>query len=441
MLIRFIRHYRASTLAATVLLLPVLAQSADESKVNARIVASPEKGWPQFRGPRRDGVSDEKGLLALWPEAGPKVLWTAENLGRGYSSPIIADDRIYLTGDIGDELHIFALDLRGKLLWQAKNGAAWKGEYPAARASVTYSAGRVYHENAHGRVACVDAASGRELWAVDLLERFGGQNITWGMSECLLVDDKAVYATAGGADALAVALDKKTGAVLWKTPALRDTEGEQPIENASYASPILVEFASRHLVIGCSLRHLYCVDAADGRLQWTRRFPTTYSVISMMPTLVGNGIFMTAPHGKGGRLLELKAPSSSDSPVTIEDRWSTTLDTLQGSVVQTGGKLIGSFYGGRKGWTAISAQIGEVLYSLPDTVKGAPLLADNRIYALCEDGWMLLLEAGDAEFKVHGKFRFAEADRRDAWAHPVVAEGKLYLRFHEKLTCYGIHGQ
>jgi outer membrane protein assembly factor BamB len=404
----------------------------------ARLVASAEKGWPQFRGPRRDGGSDEKGLLASWPEAGPKALWTAENLGRGYSSPIIADGRIYVTGDVGEELQIFALDLSGKPVWKAKNGAYWRDPYPGARASVTYSAGHLFHENALGRVACFEAATGKELWAVNILEEFGGQNITWGLSENLLVDDKAVYATAGGKEALVVALDKKTGAVLWKSPPLRDTEGEQPIENASYVSPILVEMGDRRVIVGSSLRHLYCVDAANGELQWTRRFPTTYSVISMMPALVGNGIFMTAPHGKGGRWFKLKPPASAGGKIEAEDGWSSTLDTLQGSTVQVGEKVIGSFYGGRKGWAAISATTGEVLYTLADTVKGAPLLADGRIYALCEDGWMLLLEAGESEFKTHGRFRFANADRRDAWAHPVILDGKLYLRFHEKLVCYDV---
>jgi hypothetical protein len=217
----------------------------------------------------------------------------------------------------------------------------------------------IYHENAHGRVACFDAASGRELWSANLLERFGGQNITWGMSECLLVDDRKVYATAGGKEALLVALDKKTGATLWKTPPLIDSGGDGSAENASYASPILAEIAGRRLIIGCSLRHLYCADAATGALQWTRRFPTTYSVISMIPALVGNGVFMTAPHGKGGKLFQLKAPASAGGVIEAEERWGTPLDTLQGCVVQTAERIIGSYYGGRKGWAALNANSGE----------------------------------------------------------------------------------
>ncbi len=402
------------------------------------IIASAEKGWPQFRGPRRDGVSDERGLQPSWPADGPKAVWTAENLGRGYSSPILADGRIYLTGDVGEELHIFALDLEGKPLWQSKNGAYWRDPYPGARASVTFSAGRLYHENAHGRLACLDAATGRESWAVDLLDQFGGKNITWGLSECVLVDDHCVYATVGGRDALVVAFDKMTGELRWKSPPLTDDAGNGDIESASYVSPILIQFAGRRYLVGCSLRHLFCVDAENGTLQWTRRFPTTYGVIAMMPALVGDGIFMTAPHGKGGRWFRLVPPTAPGGTIGAEELWQTRLDTLQGGVVQSGAKLIGAFYGGRKGWAAIDPSSGDVIYDLPDTAKGAPLLADGRIYAWCEDGWMLLLDPREDRFEITGRFRFATAENRDAWAHPVIHDGRLYLRYHERLTCYDI---
>jgi outer membrane protein assembly factor BamB len=407
------------------------------------VIASTETGWPQFRGPRRDGVSEEKGLLQSWPEGGPKLLWKTENVGKGFSSPIVVGDRLYITGDVGEELHVFAFDLQGKKIWQTKNGAFWKDPYPGARGTLTYSDGHLYHQNAHGRVACLEAKTGREVWAVNVLERFGGQNITWGISECLLVDERAVYVTAGGSEALLVALDKKTGEVIWKSAPLNDAGPEKAVENPSYVSPILVRYGDRRLVVGCSTRNLYVADAANGAIQWTRRFPTRYLVISMMPALIGDGIFMTAPHGTGptgGRFFRLTGPASPGAPVGVEDGWTTKLDTLQGCAVQTKGKLIGSFYGGRKGWAALNPQNGEVLYENTEFVKGAPLVADNRIYALCEDGTMVLFEAGADRFDVRGSFRLAEASRRDAWAHPVVLNGRMYLRYHDTLYCYDVKG-
>lgn len=424
-------------------LLPALALAAFSSAEAItpapapHIIASTEPGWPQFRGPRRDGVSDERGLLASWPEGGPKVLWSAGKLGRGFSSPIVVKDRVFITGDVDGELRIFALDAAGQPVWSVPHGAAWKDPYPGARTTPTYHSGHLFVLNAHGRLTCFDAANGQERWTVEVLARFGGKNITWGLSENVLVDERAVYVTAGGSTALVVALDKSTGAVLWQSAPLLDTAGDGTPENASYVSPQLIRFGDRRLLLGCSLRHLYCLDADTGAIQWTRRFPTTYSVISMMPALVGGGVFMTAPHGQDGRLFHLLPPATPTGTVGARDGWSTTLDTLQGCVVPVGEKLIGSFYGGRKGWAALDPRTGEILYQNSDLVKGAPLLADGRLYALSEDGWMRLLEAGDQQFVEHGKFRLADA-KRDAWAHPVIHDGRLYLRYHDTLTCYDI---
>jgi outer membrane protein assembly factor BamB len=412
--------------------------AAESNAVAASAIASTESDWPQFRGPRRDGVSDERGLLSFWPEEGPKLLWKTAGVGRGFSSPIIGDGRLYITGDFGEELRVLAFDLRGKPLWQAKNGLAWLNQYQGARASVTYSAGRIYHHNAHGRLACFDAASGKELWSVDLLSRFRGENITWGLSESVLVDERAVYATAGGRDALLVAFDKKSGDILWRSEPLFDSTNKQSLENASYASPILIRFAGRRLLVGCSLQHLYCADAETGKIQWTKRRETSYSVLAMSPTLVGDALFMSAPFGPPGALYRLVTPSTPDAAIGVSDVWTTPLDTAQGGVVHADGRLFGCYYPRGGGWAALNPATGKVLYEARDLVKGAAVYADGHLYALCEDGWMLLLHPTDTKFETKGRFRLATARDRDAWAHPVIHDGRLYLRYHDMLSCYDI---
>ena len=402
----------------------------------ATAIASSEPGWPQFRGPKRDGVSSEEGLLKTWEEAGPKLLWKAEGIGRGFSSPIITRNRIFITGDIGEVLQVFALDLEGKKRWTASNGNAWTGEFPGARASVTFFKGRIYHQNAHGRLACMEAETGKTLWAVDLLQQFKGKNITWALSEAVVVDERAVYATAGGSEALMVALHPENGNVVWKSESLTDSE-DGAVENASYVSPILVSFAGRRLLIGASLRNLFCVAADSGKLQWTARMPTSYSVLAMMPVLVGDAVFMTAPHGRRGQLFRLVAPSAADGKVGVDEAWNTKLDTCQGGVVHAAGKLFGSFYGPRQGWAAVDAKSGAMLYQAPELIKGAAIYGDERLYVLSENGWMHLLEPGESQFETRGKFRLVEA-KNDAWAHPVIYDGRLYLRYHETLYCYDI---
>jgi len=404
--------------------------------VGPSLIASAEPGWPQFRGPRRDGVSPESGLLQAWPEGGPQERWAVRDIGRGFSAPVIAGGRILVTGDFADEVRVLAYDLEGKPLWQTPNGRAWTGEYPGARASAAVSDGAVYHENAHGRVVCLDAATGRERWAVDLLARYGGANITWGLSECVVVDERAVYATAGGSAAFLVALDKRTGTELWRSGPLPDPANDQAADRAGYASPILLRFAGRRLLVGCSLRHLYGVDADTGAFQWVTPRPTTYSVQAMMPVLVNDGVFVAAPYGRPGTFYRLVAPRTPHAPVGVEEVWSVKIDACQGGMVAAQGRLYGAHYTPRKGWAAIEATSGRILFETAEPVKGAALFADDRLYALSEDGWMRLLAAGETQFQVKGAFRLAEARARDAWAHPVVYDGRLYLRYHDTLRCY-----
>jgi outer membrane protein assembly factor BamB len=422
---------------ATLLAIPPVVASTPSSP-ETHLISSKEPGWPQFRGPRRDGVSDEQGLLQSWPESGPILLRAITGLGRGYSSPTIVGDRLFITGDFDAEVHLLAFDLTGKPLWRATNGLAWMRPYPGARSTITYSSGRLYHQNARGRLACFDATSGSELWSLNTLEQFGGQNITWGLSECLVVDDRAVYVTAGGREALLVALDKINGTILWQSEPLLDSQGKRAVETASYVSPVLVQFGNHRLLIGCSVRHLFCADADTGTIHWTRRRPTTHAVIAMQPVLVGDGIFMTAPHGEPGRLYRLLPPTVTKGRVGVQTVWETPLDTAHGGVVHVNGSLYGAFYPGRKGWAAVDATSGEIIYEMPEFVKGSVLHADQRLYALCEDGWMLLLNPTETQFDVQGQFRLVESRDRDAWAHPVINQGILYLRYHDTLYCYDV---
>ena len=179
-----LRCHPGMALVLVMLFLPVAATGEESGPA---LVRSDMPDWSQWRGPRRDGISEETGLLPSWPAGGPARLWTAAGIGRGYSSPIVADETIYITGDEGNDLVISAFSLDGKLRWQAKNGAAWQRSFPGARSSCTYDHGKLYHMNAHGRLACLDAKTGSELWAVNVLERFEGKNITWGISESLLI--------------------------------------------------------------------------------------------------------------------------------------------------------------------------------------------------------------------------------------------------------------
>jgi outer membrane protein assembly factor BamB len=423
-----------------------LGSAGDTGSVGARLVASPENGWPQWRGPRRDGICEETGLLQHWPEGGPPLLWKTNGLGRGYSAPVMTGERLYLAGEVEDELRIFALDLQGRPLWAAPNGRSWKGPYPGARASCTFSDGRLYHLNAHGRVACLDAANGSELWTVDLVERFGGKVNTWAYSENLLVDGPRVIVTPGGTRALVAALDKRTGGTLWASEPLRLGPSEDPAQGrlaepvgetdgASYASPILLTHGGRRQIVNCSLRHVFGMDADTGRLLWTRPMPSRYLVIAATPVLVGDAVYVTAPDAEQRGLYGIQMQNSG---VSIDKRWTGPLDTCHGGVVLVNDILYGAWYRSGKGYAGLDTRTGIVRCQTKEISKGSVLFADRRLYCLSEEGEMVLLDPNPQTFAFAGRFRLVPGRKTDAWTHPVILNGRLYLRYHETLFCYDV---
>lgn len=393
------------------------------------LIRSPEADWPQWRGPYRDGYSAETGLLSVWPVEGPRLLWELDGLGKGWSSAIVVGQRIYITGDVEDDLVIFAFDERGKLVWQEKNGKAWKGSYPGARASCVYSEGRLYHMNAHGRLVCLDAASGKEQWAVPVLERFEAKNIRWALSECLLVDGSRVFATPGGKKALMVALDKQNGRTLWATDPLGK-------DAATNSSPILFQYDGRRLIANCSSKHGFGVDADTGKLLWTVPLTNPHGVNAATPIYGKGGVFYATPYAERGRLYRL---STSGPAVSAKHLWTSDLDTVTGSAVLVDNTLYGAGYKAFKWWIGLDWSNGETTCQLRDLTTGAAIHAEGHLYCLDEKGAVALVKPSPQRLQVVSRFSLPlEKKKKDAWAHPVLCNGRLYLRYHERLWCYDV---
>jgi len=397
--------------------------SAAQAEVGT-LVRSAAPDWPQWRGPRRDGISDETGLLPSWPAGGPKRLWTASEIGNGYSSPIVVEGTLYVTGDQGDDLIITAFSTDGSLRWRSANGAAWQRSYPGARSSCTYDDGKLYHMNAHGRVACLDATSGREVWAVNVLERFEAKNITWGISESLLVHGNHVFVTPAGAKGLMAALDKRTGATVWATPPI---SGEQ----ASYGSPILIAVGQRRLLVNSGAQYAFAVDAADGRLCWQMRHLDPKNTITTTPILTNDRLVFTNSSRYFGGTYGVRFDG-----VPGDKAWSAKLKVAHGGLVCVDGHLCGaSSRGDVTGWVTFDAATGTPV-RLAELPPGSLIYADKRFYCLTQQGTMTLQELTDKGFRTTGGFQLAEG--KDVWAHPVVCKGRLFLRYHDTLYCYDV---
>ena len=402
--------------------------------------------WPQFRGSTRDGISRETGLLQSWPEGGPRLLWKCTGTGHGYSSAALAGGALFITGDKDEQLVVSALDLQGNIRWQTTNGRAWKNPYPGARATCTVDGDRLYHMNAHGRVACLDAATGKELWTVNVLERFDAPAIRWGISECLLVDGDRVIVTPGGRKAVMAALDKQTGATVWASEPLRFMRTHRfggvavdppvsDIDRAGYASPILIATGGRRVIAGASARHFICVDADSGALLWKHPVPVKFEVIGAMPLAWRDAVFFSAPDQFGGCMFGIRVQPDR---VRLEELWSTPADNCHGAFVHVDGRIYGSGYRRFNEWVCLEADSGTMRYSKGDLPKGSVIYADGRLYALSESGVLLLLEPAADGFRTAGRLQLVRGRMRDVWAHPAISDGRLYLRCHDTLYCYDI---
>ncbi len=397
------------------------------------LIASPESGWPQWRGSRRDGISDEKGLLSSWPEGGPKLLWKIDGIGVGWSCPIIVGQRIYITGDVDDDLVIFALNRSGEVQWKVTNGRNWKNPYPGARACCVFSEGRLYNMNAHGRVVCLNADSGQELWTVNILERFDAKNITWALSECMLVDGRNLIVTPGGKKALMAALDKLDGRTVWTTEPLGN-------DSTSHSSPILFRYAGRRLITNCSSAHGFGVDADTGKLLWTVPLKNPHGVNTSTPVYGSGIVYYVTPYAEMGRAYRLVTDGQA---ITARHIWTSELDTVTGGAVLVGsatgnGTLFSAGYRESEWWFGTDWQTGRTKYELKDFTTGAAIYADGRLYCLDEKGSAGLLKPGPDGLEIVGRFALVAEKVRDAWAHPVLHDGRLYLRYHDTLFCYDV---
>jgi outer membrane protein assembly factor BamB len=421
---------RKITLAVTILVLvcSLVAWAKPSAQgAKSKLISASEPGWPQWRGPRRDGVSDEKALLTAWPEGGPKLLWKAPSLGKGWSSPVFSKDALYITGDVGKELHVFALGLDGTLKWKSTNGKAWKKPYGGARASCTYDDRRVFVFNAHGRLACFNAENGKEIWTVDTAAKYGAARKMFGHSESPLIDGEGVIVTPGGTKGLMVRLDKKTGKELWVTRP-------KPREEANYCSAILVELGGKRQIITCGSRHTFGVDAASGKVLWAFRHEIKKNMSTAIPVLHDDLLFISNSSRDKGLSYCLRIDTAAGKAIKV---WDSKFDNTHGSVVSVGGKIYGASRRNMPGWACLDFASGKIDYATKNLPLGSSIYADGHLYCLTERGTMALMKPAAGGFKLAGYFNLVKG-KKDVWAHPVIFGGRLYLRFAENLYCYNI---
>ncbi len=425
---RFLLPALAVALLATVSMVAVPIHAVRPAESGAD---SPEPaGWPEFHGPDRTNLSPETGLLTRWPEGGPPLLWKATGCGIGYANVSIAEGMIFTTGNVDDVEMVLALDLAGRRLWRSPSGSAWRRATPGSRSTPTYHEGAVYLLNPNGRVAAFDARTGRELWNVDLVERFGARGGVWGMTENLIVEDGKVYCMPGGERGRVVALDRRTGKTVWANTDIEHV--------AAYCSPTVITHRDVRQWISMTQRSVVSVDVETGVLLWSVPFPPRAPQNALTPIYHEGHVFVASGHRTGGSLLKI-ADDSRDATVVWHRH---DLDNCHSGSILLDGKLFGAACrNGGKQFYCVDFFSGEDLQIDRTLGKVALTYAERMIYALGYQGTMSLLEVRPRGFEIVSRFELPQMPTNTYLAHPVICGGRLYIRCDDDLYAFDIRGK
>jgi outer membrane protein assembly factor BamB len=397
--------------------------------------------WPQWRGPERNGLSKETGLLKAWPKEGPKLLWQVNDIGDGYSTPAVVGNRIYLMSNRGMENEfVQALSTKeGKVIWTTRVGNVGNPNqnppYPKARSTPTIDGNFIYALGSDGDLACLDAKSGKVLWQKNVRKDFGGQPGEWAYAESPLVDGDVVVVTPGGAEATMVALNKKTGALIWKSAV----PGGDP---AGYASAIIVHGGGRKQYVQCLSKGMVGVDAKTGQFLWRYKEVAKGPAQYFTPVARGEHVYGGAL-GVGGGLVRLKSDGSGVAAEQVY--FERGLPNGLGGAVLVGDHLYGTDIAVGP-LVAVEFATGKVKWKADSIGRVSAAYADGHLYLHGLEGDVALVEATPEAYREKGRFTPPAQPKHKqigqypegAFAHPVIANGRLYIRDLRTLWAYDI---
>jgi outer membrane protein assembly factor BamB len=389
--------------------------------------------WPQWQGPDRNAISRETGLLKKWPKDGPKLAWKAEKLGGGYSAPAVSAGRIFGMSFRGQDEVVWALDeATGKELWATRIAEAKRAPGPqgpeGSRGTPTVDGEVLYTLGENGDLVCLETASGKERWHKNLISDFGGTIPRWGYSESPLLDGEKVIVTPGGSDATLVALNKQTGETIWKDQV---PEGG----GAHYSSVIAADVDGQREYIQFLAKGVVGVSAKDGKMLWHFEQPANKVSNISTPIYSAHFVFAASAYGAGGALAKIDSGSKAEVVYATK-----SMKNHHGGMILLDGYLYGE--NGGNGETpalvCLDFKTGKVMWEERKAGKGSLAYADGCLYYRDENGPMLLVEANPKEYVELSRFNQPERSKAKAWSHPVIANGKLYLRDQSILLCYDV---
>lgn len=396
-----------------------------------------QRSW---RGVERSGIYNESALLKSWPETGPVMLWSNQELPSGFSSVTFGNNTIFLTGISEENEVLVALDTLGKIKWQTPYGRSWNESYPESRCTPTVEGNRVYVTSGSGDLASIDAKTGVIIWSLKASETFKGTFGPWGIAESVLIDGDKLYFTPGGPETMTIALNKKTGKLIWKSGSLNDRPG--------YVSPILISYSGKRLIVNISASYIFAVDPSTGKIVWKinhldingERSSAVWgdapAIKCVTPVYNKGKIYVTGGYNHGGIMLNLTEGGNTATVAWTDD----LLDVHHGGVVLLNGNLYGSNWLNNSdgNWCCIDWNTGKKKYEEHWKCKGSIISADGLLYIYDErSGFVGLVNPNPEKFDLISSFKISLGSGPH-WAHPVIHNGKLFIRHGKVLMAFNI---
>jgi outer membrane protein assembly factor BamB len=423
--IAFLLIVAAGTWSLTAEQPPELRRVMLEARRARAEIQGPE--WYQWRGPNRDGHSEETGLLQQWPQGGPVRVWQGNGAGDGFSSLSASHGRLYTQGARGGTEYVMAFDAAtGTKLWETANGPRFRNEQgDGPRGTPTVDGDRLFAFGGSGELSCLDAASGRKIWSVNVVSAFGGNVPYWGYSESPLVIGDRIVLNAGGRRASVVAINKADGKALWQNHS----------DEAGYSSPMLLRTGSLQQVVFFTGERALAVDPRDGRLLWSYNRASNGTANIATPVVRGNRVFFSSAYGTGAGLVEVKAAGAIAAAQELY--FTRDMRNHHSSSVLVGDTVFGF---SDSILTALNFDTGQLAWRDRSVGKGSVIYADQRLYLYSENGVVGLADAVPTGYRERGRFTLQTLGP-PTWSHPIVTHGKLILRDQDRLYAFDIRAR
>lgn len=376
--------------------------------------------WPQWRGPNRDGYCTETNLLKSWPAEGPKLVWSSDTLGEGFSSATIQDKTIYTTGKKDSSEIMTALDFNGKILWQQTMGKAFTEDWPESRSTPTFYKGKLYAVTVRGDVCCLDSRSGRIFWKISIPEKFEGISANGKQfCESPLVEDDKVILTPGGKSTTIVALNPLSGETIWKSESIPDS--------TNFVSPVLLENSGKKLIVTNTNKYAIAADLNTGKIIWKEQSLNN----GFVPLPYGNRVYFSKLNADG----EMLTVGQDMNSFSYQKNDTIRVNCLAGTV-KLGNRIFGAF-GKRKGIFCMDSETGKVIYTTNEVGLANLIAADGMIYGYDGTGLVFLLKPNENSANVVGSFK-VKLGKGNHIAHMSIANGLLFIRHGKYLMAYDV---